>query len=79
MSFKPGTKVRIRPDIATIQQNGYAHGFFITDYMHRMAGEVVTIHAVHSSGESYYIEENSLGFGETWLQPVTLLKRRKQC
>lgn len=47
--------------------------------MHRMAGEVVTIHAAHSRGEAYYIEENSLGFGETWLQPVTLLKRRKQC
>lgn len=79
MSFKPGTKVRIRPDIATIQQNGYAHGYFITPSMHRMAGEVVTIRAVHSSGEAYYIRENSLGFGETWLQPVTLLKRRKQC
>lgn len=79
MSFKPGTKVRIRPDIATIQQDGYAHGFFITDSMHRMAGEVVTIHTVHASGAAYYIEENSLGFGETWLQPVTLLKRRKQC
>lgn len=79
MSFKPGTKVRIRPDIATIQRNGYGHGFFITDSMHRMAGEVVTIRAVHYSGEAYYIEENCLGFGETWLQPVTLLKRRKQC
>ena len=79
MSFNPGTKVRIRPDIATIQQNGYDHGFFITDSMHRMAGEVVTIHTVHSSGAAYYIEENRLGFGETWLQPVTLLKRRKQC
>ena len=43
MSFKPGTKVRIRPDIASIQQNGYAHGYFITGSMHRMAGEVVTI------------------------------------
>lgn len=79
MSFKPGTKVRIRPDIASIQQNGYSHGFFITDSMHRMAGEVVTIRAVHSSGEAYYIGENSLGFGETWLQPVKLIKRRKQC
>ena len=79
MSFKPGTKVRIRPDIASIQQGGYTHGFFITPSMHIMAGEVVTIRAVHSSGEAYYIEENRLGFGETWLQPVTLLKRRKQC
>lgn len=79
MSFKPGTKVRIRPDIASIRQNGYNHGFFITGSMHRMAGEVVTIRTVHSSGAAYYIEENSLGFGETWLQPVTLLKRRKQC
>ena len=79
MSFKPGTKVRIRPDIATIQQNGYSHGFFITGSMHRMAGEVVTIRAVHSSGEAYYIGENSLGFGETWLQPVKLIKRRKHC
>jgi hypothetical protein len=79
MSFKPGTKVRIRPDIASIQQNGYAHGYFITGSMHRMAGEVVTIRAVHPRGEAYYIEENSLGFGETWLQPVKLIKRRKQC
>ena len=79
MSFKPGTKVRIRPDIATIQQNGYAHGFFITKPMHSMAGEVVTIRCESYCKGVYYIEENSLGFGETWLQPVTLLKRRKQC
>ena len=79
MSFKPGTKVRIRPDIATIQQNGYAHGYFITHYMHRMAGQVVTIRCESCYKGAYYIEENSLGFGETWLQPVTLLKRRKQC
>lgn len=79
MSFKPGTKVRIRPDIASIQQSGYAHGFFITSYMHRMAGEVVTIRCESGYKGAYYIEENSLGFGETWIQPVTLLKRRKQC
>ena len=79
MSFKPGTKVRIRPDIATIQQGGYVHGFFITSCMHRMAGEVVTIRCESGYKGAYYIEENSLGFGETWLQPVTLLKRRKQC
>ena len=79
MSFNPGTKVRIRPDIATIQQNGYAHGFRITDSIHRMAGEVVTIRCESCYKGAYYIEENSLGFGETWLQPVTLLKRRKQC
>ena len=79
MSFKPGTKVRIRPDIASIQQNGYSHGFFITQSMHRMTGEVVTIRCESGYKGAYYIEENSLGFGETWLQPVTLLKRRKQC
>ena len=79
MSFKPGTKVRIRPDIATIQQGGYSHGFFITQYMHRMAGEVVTIRCESCYKGVYYIEENSLGFGETWLRPITLLKRRKQC
>lgn len=79
MSFKPGTKVRIRPDIASIRQNGYNHGFLITGYMHRMAGQVVTIRCESGYKGAYYIEENSLGFGETWLQPVTLLKRRKQC
>ena len=79
MSFKPGTKVRIRPDIASIQQNGYSHGFFITQSMHRMTGEVVTIRCESCYKGVYYIEENSLGFGETWLQPITLLKRRKQC
>lgn len=79
MSFKPGTKVRIRPDIATIQQNGYNHGFFITSSMHEMAGKVVTIRCESCYKGVYYIEENSLGFGETWLQPITLLKRRKQC
>ena len=79
MSFKPGTKVRIRPDIASIQQNGYTHGFFITGSMHGMAGKVVTIRREADYKGAYYIEENSLGFGETWLQPVTLLKRRKQC
>lgn len=79
MSFKTGTKVRIRPDIATIQQGGYAHGFFITDSMHGMAGEVVTIRCESCYKGVYYIEENDLGFGETWLHPVTLLKRRKQC
>ena len=79
MSFKPGTKVRIRPDIASIQQNGYSHGFFITQSMRRMAGEVVTIQCESCYKGVYYIEENSLGFGETWLQPITLLKRRKQC
>ena len=79
MSFKPGTKVRIRPDIASIRQNEYDHGFFITNSMHRMAGEVVTIQCESYYKGVYYIEENSLGFGETWLQPVTLLKRRKQC
>ena len=79
MSFNPGTKVRIRPDIATIQQNGYANRFFITESMNRMSGEVVTIRCESGYKGAYYIEENSLGFGETWLQPVTLLKRRKQC
>lgn len=80
MSFKPGTKVRIRPDIASIQQDGYAHGYFITPYMHRMAGEVVTIRVESGYNEVYLLEEtNALGFDETWLQPVTLLKRRKQC
>lgn len=79
MSFNPGTKVRIRPDIASIQQGGYDHGFFITDSIYRMAGEVVTIRCESGDKGAYYIEENSLGFGETWLQPVTLLKRRKQC
>lgn len=80
MSFKPGTKVRIRPDIASIQQDGYAHGYFITPYMHRMAGEVVTIRVESGYNEVYLLEEtNALRFDETWLQPVTLLKRRKQC
>ena len=79
MSFKPGTKVRIRPDIASIPQNGYNHGFFITGSMHIMAGKVVTIRYESVYKGAYYVEENSLGFGETWLQPVTLLKRRKQC
>ena len=79
MSFKPGTKVRIRPDIASIRQNGYDHGFFITDSIYRMAGEVVTIRCESRDKGAYYIKENSLGFGETWLQPITLLKRRKQC
>ena len=44
-----------------------------------MAGQVVTIRCESGDKGAYYIEENSLGFGETWLQPVTLLKRRKQC
>lgn len=79
MSFKPGTKVRIRPDIASIQQNGYSHGYFITPSMHEMAGKVVTIRREADCKGAYLIEENSLGFGETWLQPITLLKRRKQC
>ena len=79
MSFQPGTKVRIRPDIASIQQNGYSHGYFITPSMHRMAGKVVTIRREAEYKGSYFIEEDSLVYGETWLQPITLLKRRKQC
>jgi hypothetical protein len=80
MSFKTGTKVRIRSDIATIQQDGYAHGYFITARMHRMAGEVVTIRVESVYNGVYLLEEtNDLGFDETWLQPVKLIKRRKQC
>ena len=80
MSFKPGTKVRIRPDIASIQQGGYDHGYFITNYIQSMAGKVVTIQREAHYKGAYFIEEISgTGFGETWLQPVKLIKRRKQC